>query len=252
LRKFDAFLSYGKKIKEILTRWGFDSKRTFIVYNSLNYDEQVKIRNTTDHKEIIRFKNKICGQDDPKLVVFIGRFIKEKKLEHLIHAIKLLRERGKTVYCILIGNGSYSDSYKALIKEHKLDSQIKVLNNLWEEKQVSQFLMAADLTVVPCGAGLVIMHSFVYGTPVLTHNEKYTLHPPEFEILINNKTGILYEEDNVLDLADKMGEFLYPVSKKDKMSKYCMEVMDKYYNPHYQEKVISEAIDFVLLERAII
>lgn len=246
LRKFDAFLSYGEKVKRILLDWGFDKKGTFIVYNSLDYDRQVKIREGMDEKEIDRFKQKLCGPNDLRLVVFVGRLTKEKKIGQVIDAIRLLNERGKKICCVIIGNGSYSEDSREMIRGYKLQTQIRVLNDLWEEKEVAMYLMAADLSVVPCGAGLVVMHSFVYGTPVLTHNEKYTLHPPEAEVVTHNKTGILYEEDNVVDLAEKMEEFLYPTSRKDEMSKECMEIIRRWYNPHYQENVIYEALDYVL------
>lgn len=249
LSKFDAFLSYGQRVKKRLADLGFHGKATFVVYNSLDYDKQVRIRNSIGDKEVMDFKRRICGQYDPRLVVFVGRLTKEKRVDQLIHAIDLLKEKDRRVCCAIIGNGSCSDYYKMMIVESHLDGQVRILNNLWDEKDVGMYLMAADLSAVPCGAGLVVMHSFVYGTPVLTHNEKYTLHPPEAEVVVNKETGILYEENNITDLAEKMEEFLYPMPKKEMMSKQCMEIVDKYYNPYYQEKVIYEAIDYVLSKK---
>jgi glycosyltransferase involved in cell wall biosynthesis len=249
LRKFHAFLSYGKKVKEILADWGFEREKAFIVYNSLDYDEQVRIREKMDGETIRRFKEEICGEKDSRLVVFVGRLTKEKKIVQIIEAIRRLRERGRRVCSVLIGNGSYSPRLKEMIRQVDLEGQIRVLNDLWEEKDVGRYLMAADLSVVPCGAGLVVMHSFVYGTPVLTHNQAHTLHPPEAEVILPGRTGIFYEEDDVGDLVQKMEDFLYPVSGKAAMSKACKEIIEKYYNPHYQERVIHEAVDYVLSQR---
>jgi hypothetical protein len=39
---------------------------------------------------------------------------------------------------------------------------------------------------------------------------------------------------------------LFPVSCKHNMSKACMDLIDKYYTPHYQERVIIQALNYVL------
>ena len=101
--------------------------------------------------------------------------------------------------------------------------------------------MAADLSVIPSGAGLSVIHSMVFGTPVLLH-DRLEYHGPEWEAVEEGKTGFFYKYDDVNDLAEKMETALYPVPRKQGMEAACKQMIHERYNPHKQVNIFVDAV----------
>ena len=59
--------------------------------------------------------------------------------------------------------------------------------------------MASDLCVIPGNVGLSAMHAFSVGLPVISH-DNFDIQMPEFEAIIDSKTGSFYKHGNIEDL----------------------------------------------------
>ena len=88
----------------------------------------------------------------------------------------------------------------------------------------------------------------VYGTPVLTRDNTAWLHGPEVDAVIEGQTGGFFRDGDVDDLVAKMVAMLYPVPRKRMMREACMKMIDTYYTPEYQERVVIRAVNHVLPE----
>jgi glycosyltransferase involved in cell wall biosynthesis len=100
----------------------------------------------------------------------------------------------------------------------------------------------ADLTVSPGDVGLLAMHSMVYGTPVISHDNPYR-QMPEFEAIIPGKTGQLYEYDSVDSMAGTIRAWLETQQgRRDEIRQDCQAVIDQYYTPEYQLKMIKHSL----------
>jgi hypothetical protein len=72
------------------------------------------------------------------------------------------------------------------------------------------------------------------------------MHGPEIETVIERKTGIFFNDGDVHNLVEKMEQMLYPKPSKNEMSRNCMKMIDQYYTPQYQERVIIQSLNYVL------
>ncbi len=97
------------------------------------------------------------------------------------------------------------------------------------------------ICISPGNVGLTAMHSLVYGTPVITHNN-FANQMPEFEAIIPGKTGDFFIEDNVDDLANVIEKWIKKPESQE-ISNNCFDIIDKYYNPNYQLSVIKGVIN---------
>ena len=86
------------------------------------------------------------------------------------------------------------------------------------------------------------MHSLVYGTPVITHND-FTDQMPEFEAIIPGKTGDFFIKDSIDDLSNSIGKWIGNMEKREDVRKSCYEIIDKFYNPTFQLQVIKNVIN---------
>ena len=101
----------------------------------------------------------------------------------------------------------------------------------------------ADLCVAPGNIGLTAMHSMVFGTPCITHND-FAYQMPEFEVIKPYKTGCFFKRNNINDLAERIDEwFRVNRNERETIRKACMDIIDKEWNPYYQINILKKVLD---------
>ena len=108
---------------------------------------------------------------DPVLL-YLSRLHYKKGVEHLIEAVKLLRDRGTPHRLLVAGDGdkAYDQKLKSLTKQHGLEDYIAFLGLVVGDEKIALY-QAADLFVLPTSQenfGFVIYESLAAGTTVLT------------------------------------------------------------------------------------
>lgn len=234
----DGLLIYGDYACRNMINMGYKAEKIYAIHNSLDYDTQLPIRkkiNTTgiyaDH----------FGNNYPVLL-FIGRLTKVKKLEMLLDSVAKSRGEGKNYNVIFVGDGVEKESLIDRTNQLGLQEQVWFFGACYDEEENARLIHNADLCVAPGNVGLTSIHSLMYGTPVLTHND-FKWQMPEFEVIKEWETGCFFERDNVSDLAKKITEwFNINGHYREKVRKACYEVIDTEWNPHYQMGVIKKIL----------
>jgi glycosyltransferase involved in cell wall biosynthesis len=247
LKLAKAHLLYGSWARNWYLEHGFKNEQMFLVHNSLNYSEQVVIRNRITEKDIqlIRERFNVIGQQD-RLLFHSGRLEQKKNLDLLFDALKTMKQGRKIVRLVIIGKGNDEKRLKDLVREKGIEDLVIFYGVCYDEEELAKIISASDLCVVPGVTGLIAMHSFVYGTPILTRDNSAWLHGPEVEAVIEGKTGQIFRDGDIKDLVEKMNEMLYPIPCKSQMSENCRKIIDSEYNPFYQERVVIQALNYVL------
>lgn len=231
---------YGNYSKSLMINDGISGSKIFVIHNSLHYKEQVELRNQTKNTDVFKsyFKN-----DHPTLI-FIGRLTKVKKLDLLIAALKYLKDEGHLYNLVFVGNGSEIETLKRLSIDLGLEDQIWFYGESYDEKKNAELIYNADLCVSPGNVGLTAMHSLVFGTPVLTHdNFKYQM--PEFEAIKDGVTGCFFKQDDLASLANAIVTWLTNNSNNRKQIRhYCFDEIDTQWNPDFQIDVLKNNLKF--------
>ena len=231
---------YGHYSKSLMINDGIPESKIFVIHNSLHYKEQVELRNKVSNTGIFRtyFKN-----DHPTLI-FIGRLTKVKKLDLLIAALKLLKDDGHLCNLVFVGNGTEIETLKKLSIEFGLENQIWFYGECYDENRNAELIYNADLCVSPGNVGLTAMHSLVFGTPVITHdNFKYQM--PEFEAIKDGVTGSFFKQDDVKSLANAIITWLTSkTNNREEIRQACFEEIDTQWNPDFQMSVLKKYLSF--------
>jgi glycosyltransferase involved in cell wall biosynthesis len=238
LRLGSHVLLYGNHAKDYLIHKGFPEKKISVVFNSLNHIEQLKIRKGLIASDFYRNH---FGNENP-IVVFTGRIEKVKKIELLIKACYELKTKNRPINIILIGDGREKRNIEFLIKELNIENNVWLYGPCYDEPQLGQLIFNADLCVSPGNVGLTAIHSLTYGTPVVTHNN-FSYQMPEFEAITKGITGDFFNENNLDSLVNTLQDWFtkYPVKPKE-LIEACHEIVDKFYNPHFQLEVFTNCI----------
>ena len=234
----DATFLYGNYAKDVAVNQGYSKDNLYVIHNSLNYSEQLSIRKSL--KPSIIF-NQHFGNHNPVLI-FIGRLTKVKRLDMIVEALSILKTKGEDYNLVLVGDGTEMQALKQDVEEKNLCDNIWFYGASYDEKENAQLIFNADLCVAPGNVGLTAMHSMVFGTPVITHDD-FAWQMPEFEAIKPGKTGDFFLRDNVDSLALCIQNWIN-VHKNERadIRNSCYSEIDGNWTPEYQMNVIRKVL----------
>ncbi|WP_372745757.1 glycosyltransferase [Lutibacter sp.] len=233
----DGIFLYGNYAKGLMIKEGFDENKLHVIYNSLDYESQLKIRENLKESNIYKnhFKNEF------PTIIFIGRLTRVKKLEQIVELQKILREKNIEVNVVLVGEGEEKEKLKTLAAENGIKN-IWFYGACYNEVTIGELIYNATMCVSPGNVGLTAMHAMVYGTPVLT-NDTFSEQMPEFEAIETGVTGAFFKKNDLASIAKTSLNWLQ--NKKDRLQvrEACFQKIDTYFNPKYQIRVIKNVLN---------
>jgi glycosyltransferase involved in cell wall biosynthesis len=237
----DYHLVYGNRSRSIMIDSGFRSNKVFTVYNSLDFDTHRLLYKNKNVNDLEKQKQKLFPFDSKlPVVIFIGRLTKEKKISNLIEAISLSKNKGYKYNCLIVGGGDELETLKHLSESLGIRDSVCFYGPSYDENINSKFIMLSESCVSPGNVGLTAIHSLSLGTPVITHGNILN-QGPEVESVIQNVTGLYFEENNVASLSDVIDDMILN-KKKIKMETTCIEQVTKYWNPKNQVAIFDQVV----------
>jgi len=234
----DGILLYGNYAKGLMVKEGFKPDSLFTIHNCLDHDYQVSLRNKIQPSNI--YKDHF-GNYYPVLI-FIGRLTPVKQLDMIIDAASLLDKKGNHFNIVYVGGGSERYGLENKARDLGLENRVWFYGECYDDKENAELIFNADLCVAPGNIGLTAMHSLVFGTPAITHND-FRWQMPEFEAIIPNKTGIFFKRNDVEDLAFKIEEWFNAKRyKRDEVRAACYKEIDENWTPQYELNVLKKII----------
>jgi glycosyltransferase involved in cell wall biosynthesis len=234
LRLANHNLVYEKRARKIMLEHGFKQNKISVVYNSINYEQQLSLFQKLEKEK----KNSIFKNNYPVLL-FIGRLTKQKKINQLIEAVKILNKKAN-FNLLIIGEGEEKLSLEGLAQDLIKENKCIFYGKSYDEDELSRLIYNSDLTVSPGNIGLTAIHSLSYGTPVCSHSNLCN-QMPEVESIIEGENGFLFNENDIQSIVDGIKKWFDEKKLIDK--KKIREVVDKFYNPIYQKDVILKSIN---------
>lgn len=226
---------YGNFAKDLMIRQGFSSERLFVIHNSLDYETQLSLRLKICESNVYRA---YFGNDFPKLI-FIGRLNKEKKIVDLMYSIKILKEKNEMYNLILIGDGEELTALRLLAVELDIEKQIWFYGSCYNELENANLIYNADLCVSPGNVGLTAVHSMMFGTPVLTH-DNFHKQMPEYETIKEGITGSFFHYNDINSLALEITHWFSVNRDREQIRENCFNEIDEYWTPAFQMRVLKQ------------
>lgn len=238
-RRVDGFLLYGDYAKEQMLKEGFDSSRLHVIKNSLDYDMQLELRN---HLKSSAIYKEYFANNNPT-IIFIGRLTPVKRLDLIIEAIHLLKQKEHMYNLVLVGDGSEYEPLKAKVMELEIEGQVWFYGSCFDEGINAELIYNADICVAPGNIGLTAMHALMFGCPAISHND-FKWQMPEFESIKPGITGDFFEYGNADDLARVVSKWVASTQgRREDVRQACYKEIDEYWNPHYQLRVLKKVLE---------
>lgn len=228
---------YGEHAKKLMIQEGFDENKLHVIYNSMDYDTQLQIRNQLSETDI--YKNKFKNNDP--VLIYVGRIQKMKKLDMLIHAVNDLYNKNIKCNLVIVGKMVEDTGLQQLTNELHLEERVWFYGPCFDENILGELFFNASLCVTPGNIGLTAIHSMMYGTPVVTHDD-FSEQGPEFEAIIPGLTGGFFPVDNQEKLNEIIAHYIGSENDRSFERRKSFEVVDQKYNPHKQIELLKNVI----------
>ena len=234
----DQYLVYNEYNTRYMVRGGISQKKINFINNSLDTEKQTQIYKTLSPSNIYReyFKN-----DNPT-ILYIGRIQRVKKTEQILEAMSLLKSKGIYLNLVVIGSNVDDDIFDKKLMEYKLEECVWMYGPCFEEKKNAELIYNAKVCVSPGNVGLTCIHVLSYGTPVVTNNN-LSMQMPEFEAIVEGKTGSFFQENDIEDLAKHIQHW---ISLSDKQRMECRSIarktIEEKWSVNYQIEILKKLL----------
>lgn len=229
---------YSNYARELLIKEGIPADKLFTIHNSLHYDQQKALRESIKPSEI--YKGHFGNNNS--VIIFIGRLTKVKQLDMLVNAVADLNKQGQPCNLVFVGDGVERENLEAQVKDLGIQEKVWFYGACYDERTNAELIYNADLCVAPGNIGLTAMHTMVFGTPVISHDE-YKWQMPEFEAIHPGETGDFFRYQDEKSLTNAIAKWFQEKKyKRDEVRKDCFKEIDTQWNPYYQIGVIKQHI----------
>jgi glycosyltransferase involved in cell wall biosynthesis len=202
LRSFDGFLYVGQRNREYLERYGVPVERLFSSPHFVdNSWFQAHAAEERERRDAIRAT---CGAS-PKaiLLLFVGKFIPEKRPEDVLEAAARLRERGHDIQLVYVGDGPLGPR----LQRADAGEWVRYAG-FRNQTELPAYYVAADLLVLPSASetwGLVVNEAFACGLPAVV-SDAVGCAP---DLIDEGRTGAIHAAADVRSLCDAIERGMY-------------------------------------------
>ncbi|MEZ5064338.1 MAG: glycosyltransferase family 4 protein [bacterium] len=181
------------------------SARLHRIYNGLNLDE---------------FRAGDPPRNERPRVLGVGRLVPKKGFDTLLHAARILMDRGVDFEGELVGDGSERASLEALAAKLRLGDRFRLVGPRSNE-EVRHAFQRSDVFALPCRVAedgnrdalpTVLLESMALGCPVVT-----TPVTGNAEIVDGGRAGLLVPPDDAQALADAMAELFTSPARREEL-----------------------------------
>ncbi|MEM3335909.1 MAG: glycosyltransferase family 4 protein, partial [Thermoplasmata archaeon] len=207
---YDKIITVSSSTKKLIMRYfSVQEERIEIIPNGID----IKLIDSVKAKKI---KNQIC---------YVGRLVPHKHVEDLILAIEKLRKDIPDIRCKIVGGGILKENLEAMIKEKKLENNVKILGYMKDYKDVIRIMKESEVFVLPStreGFGIVMLEAMrCKAVPVAYKLEAY-------KDFCNEKNSILVRERNVEGLTNSIKYLLENEKKRRRMAEDAFRTAERF------------------------
>ena len=165
--------------------------------------------------------------DNEKMILFMGRLVYEKGIQHLISAMPKILENYHDSKLVITGRGGMMDELKAQVEAMGLGNKVYFTGYL-NSKQVPKMYKAADVAVFPSTYepfGIVALEAMLAGVPTVV-SDVGGLN----EIIVHGEDGMKSYAGNPNSLADSILELLRNPALCSSITKKAKQKVKNEYN----------------------
>ena len=217
-RHADALVVYGEHVRRYLVSEGVAPERIFVAPHAVDNEAHSR---PVEPREIEALRAELGVERGQKIVLYLGRFVEEKGLVHLLRAFASLGREDAVL--VLAGAGEERDRLAAEVRRLGLTRLVRFAGYVPSERTVVYFA-AAYVYVLPSITtptfkepwGLVVNEAFNQGLPVIATD---AVGAAAGGLLRDGESGRVVPERSEPALASALAMLLDDPAERDRMSR---------------------------------
>ena len=104
-------------------------------------------------------------------VIFAGRLLSHKRVDLLLRALRILRDRGLTARCLVVGEGPERAHLARLARGLGLERSVLFMGHVQNDEELYGLMKSSSVLVLPSareGFGMVVIEANACGIPAIT------------------------------------------------------------------------------------
>ncbi|MEX0776992.1 MAG: glycosyltransferase family 4 protein [Phycisphaeraceae bacterium] len=235
-----GLLVYGHVAKIIGINSGFDHRKIHVIYNSLDYDKHLEVRQSLTEADVMQTRQELFGDCARPMLICTTRLTAVRRLDLLLDAMALLKKQDHEADLLLVGDGPERPRLEEQAK--RLGLRVHFYGACYDETVLGRLIWASNLCVAPGKVGLSAMHALTFGVPVITHDDADN-QMPEWEAILPGVNGGLFKLGDTADIANQINRWTQSPLPQPAMRRRCCHIIDLLWNPRVQQQIIERAIN---------
>jgi glycosyltransferase involved in cell wall biosynthesis len=211
----DWLVGNSKSVVDFYVQHGFPRERTSVIYNGIDVPEGVMREGEAPAEPLAKvstpdragsagaspsqaLRNELIRQldlpADARLVGFVGRLAKQKRIEDLLWAMQITRQANERAHLLIIGEGPERSALEQHARDVEVSQHVRFLGHRDDAGELMRcldvFWLASDFE----GLSNSLMEAMAAGVPVVASNI-----PPNRELIAHGDEGFL------VDVGDGLG-----------------------------------------------
>ena len=216
LTKFYLVYLFFKPIIKKFERWSVVSNylKRLILERDIYIADKIDVIPLPNDEKLFYPDDNIA--EDPNLILSVSRLTVQKRLDIFVKALAILKDEFPELRAEIYGDGPERKRLLSLIDENRLADRVRILNPVSQEKLREVYNQAAVVVLnsVDEGFGLSLTEAMLCRRPVIgTDSGGIT------DIIDENETGLLVEENNPAELAEAIRRYLNNPALRDNLGK---------------------------------
>jgi glycosyltransferase involved in cell wall biosynthesis len=221
-RSCHAILCYGERSKEYVEEFGVSKEKIVVGCQAAALPHDYTAQHILEER-ILRLSH-----SQSPIFLFVGVLDHRKGCDLLIRAFSQLQKRFPEASLVFVGDGPMRKELITLAKSLEISDSVSFAGARNIE-ELSEYYLSAHCLVLPSRSepwGLVVNEALSYGCPAIV-SDKCGCGP---DLIIENKTGYVFESENITDLLNKMTLSYLAADGAKKRASDCIERM-KLFTP---------------------
>ena len=201
----DSVIAPSHAIKSMLVKKGI--KNISVIANGTDLKKfSPKVNGSSVRKRLVK-------NDREKLVMYVGRISKEKRLETLIKAAALLKK--EPMRFVLVGTGPALEHYEKMAHNYHLQDKFRFIGAV-DHAELPKYYAACDAFCIPSTfetQGVVSVEAMACGKPVIGAD-----YLALRELIKNGRNGEKFIPEDSRDCASKIRKVIYNIDTYKEMT----------------------------------
>lgn len=214
-QKADAVIFYWENGKEEVSRYSKVTGHYFVAPNTLDTDKQTELKRKFEITGKEKIKSEL-GVKEKFHFVYVGRLLEDKQIDLLLKAFSHLEKDTAEIRLTIIGDGPEKSNLENLSRELKLKN-IFFSGEITDDELTGKWIFISDAFVMPGRLGLSVVHTFCFGTPVISQKKEKHFHGEGIGYVKDGVNGFLAEDENISELAERMKRIISDPELSDRL-----------------------------------